>query len=67
MNVENIREVFHAAHDTLIAVMAQLQMPHMPGFEGILACLARYFMLLCGFCLCGQKLRVPCLVTFRDE
>jgi len=28
MNVEQAREVFHAAHESLFAVTEQLQMPH---------------------------------------
>jgi len=28
MNVEQAREVFHAAHESLFAMIEQLQMPH---------------------------------------
>ena len=57
MNVEQAREVFHAASESLLAMTEQLQMPQVP------VCQALHVSLqlqeagssLCGFSLCGIR------------
>jgi len=35
MNVEQAREVFHAAHESLLAIIEQLQMPQVPVCQAV--------------------------------
>jgi hypothetical protein len=55
MNVEQVREVFHAAHEILFAMIEQLQLTLTPGCESILAVTASWLLCVCGFCLSGIR------------
>jgi len=57
LNVEQVKEVFHAAHENLFAMTEQLQMPHncMSGCESILAVRGTWLISVCGFCLCDVR------------
>jgi hypothetical protein len=59
MNVEQAREVFHAAHEWHTK-------PVCPA--GILAFAGRWSVSVCAFCFMWyQKVKVSCVVVFRDE
>jgi len=70
MNVEQAREVFHAAYENLFGVTGYLHLPHsyMPACENILAVTASWFSSVSGILFMWyQKLKVLCMVVFRDE
>jgi hypothetical protein len=51
MNVEQAKEVSHAAYESLFSVIEQLQMPHtqscMPGCESIFAVTGSWLISVC--------------------
>ena len=56
MNVEQAREVSHAAHDSLSAMtVEQVREVFHAGCESILAVTASWLVSVCGFYLCGIR------------
>jgi len=63
MNIEQGREVSHAAHDSLFAMIVQLQMPHTAVCQ-VLKLVDLYMWILF---MWYQNMKASCLVVFRDE
>jgi len=70
INVEQAREVFHAAHESLLAMIDHLQMPHAAVRQALkVSCSYGKLVDLCVWILFMwyHKLEVSCLVVFRNE
>ena len=69
MNVKQAREVYHAAHERLFAMIEQLQIPHTAVCQAVKvsAVTARWLISVWILFMWYEKLKASCLVVFRDE
>ena len=70
MNVEQTREVPHAAHDSMFAITEQLQLPHTAVCRAVKISYQlskQVDLLVWVLFMWYQKMKASCMVVFRDE